>query len=815
MIKEITPDVISTFLNGHDPMERIINIECSYMEDKVTLIYVDERGKKRMRKEPFTPFVWTKQSVGRGLFNGDRNLLRKKMAKYNIWSKGLNIYDNEGNTSERLEDGYRVMFYARSPMSYNKFMQFFNEGGKPIFSKDSTVSSSRDFLSISPVEQYMIQTGKRMFKGYDDYNDLLRLVFDLETQGLDPETCAIDKIGIRTNKGYEKIITITGEGEERLKNELNAIRTCLEIMWTIKPDIIAGQNSENFDWQFLMTRLEVCGSSMEIESLKFFPKAIYKKKKPSILKLGGEMEYFRQTVIWGFNVTDSLHAIRRAQAIDSNMKKADLKYVTKYSKLNKPNRVYVPGDQIKTVCADLELNYAFNELNGDWYKITEIKPLKEGYTTQTGQYIIDRYLLDDLYETDVVELRYNQSNFLLGKLLPTTFGRVCTMGTAGTWKMLMLAWSYENDLAIPAYSSAGTFTGGLSRLLSVGYVNRIVKLDYNSLYPAIILSWLIKTKEDISGIMLKFLEFILSEREKYKELKKIAGKKAQELKEELKVFEGTEEEKNKLIAEIQKWESEEAANDKKQLPYKIFGNSFFGGFGAPNIFNWGDLLCAENTTCNGRQSLRLMIKWFSDRKYKPIVGDSFLGDTPLFVKHKVTNVIEIMKISDIINSENIQVDVLGREYDYSEKSFQVLCRSGWQDISYVYRHKTNKKIYRVETENGLIDVTEDHSLFDEHKNKIHSKNIKIGTKLEMYVKNIYEFNELVDSSVSYLMAYEMGVALGTDINGNVPVSILNCDIGKQKTFLRGFMLSNGNCDISIRNKTCISGLLFLKNNIKK
>lgn len=651
MLKEITNETINNFLNGFNPMERIITIECGYMDSSVFVIYVDKNNTKKIKKEDFYPFVWAKQNVGRELFGGNRELLIKKMKEYGIWSRGL-IVENNGKTSERLQNGYRVMFYAKKPMSYNKFMKFFNEGGKPIYGKDSS-SSKKDFLAISPVEQHMMRTGERMFKGYDDYDQLLRLSFDLETEGLDPKKCSINQIGIRTNRGFEKIITITGKGEEKKNNELSAIREFLKIIGEIKPDVVTGQNSENFDWNFLIIRLELLGTSMEEESQKFLPKPVYKKKKQSVLKLGGEMEYYYPTVMWGFNITDSLHAIRRAQAIDSDMKKADLKYVTKYSNLNKPNRVYVPGDKIRTTWEDNTKTYAFNNANGKWFKkydkmfetyvdvqtenglervlkysLNENGDIVDNISheiyneTVTGTYIVERYLLDDLYETDKVELRYNQSNFLLGKLLPTTFSRVCTMGTAGTWKLIMLAWSYENDLAIPDNSQSASFTGGLSRLLCVGYIDRVVKLDYNSLYPSIILTWLISTDEDIQGVMLKLLEYILTQREKFKELKGIAGKKAKKIQKELEKFIGDEHDRLVILDEIQKYKSEESANDKKQLPFKIFGNSFFGGFGAPNIFNWGDLLCAENTTCNGRQSLRLMIKWFTDRGYKPIVGDT-------------------------------------------------------------------------------------------------------------------------------------------------------------------------------------------------
>lgn len=761
-MKEINSEVINDFLTGFDPMERIVTLECGYGDDQVSIIYNNDIGEKRVKKENYYPFVWVKQSAAQRLFDGNRVELKKKMAEFGIRVKGLNIYNKDGKTAERLENGYRVMFYASKRMAYNKFLRFFQIAGMPVYPNDKDKdqkSSSKDFLAVSPIEQFMIQTGKRLFKGYDDYDELTRLEFDLETQGLEPKLHAIDQIGIRTNRGFEKILTITGEGNERRKNELIAIEEAIKIIADIKPDVITGHNSENFDWNYLIVRCDVLGSSMQEISSKYFKQALYKKKRQTVLKLGGEIEYYYPTVLWGYNITDSLHAIRRAQAQDSNMKKADLKYVTKYSKLNKPNRVYVPGDQIKKVWAITDPVYAFNNTNGLWYRITDEKPLQEGYEVTTGKYIVERYLLDDLYETDKVELRYNQSNFLLAKLLPTNFSKICTMGTAGTWKMIMLAWSYENDLAIPAFSTAKKFTGGLSRLLSVGYVDRIVKLDYNSLYPSIILTWDIASELDISGVMLQLLAYILDQREKFKGLKKKAKKHAEKLKEQEDIFQGTDEELRELMAEIQKWESEESANDKKQLPFKIFGNSFFGGFGAPDIFPWGDLICAEMTTCIGRQSLRLMIKWFSDRGYKPIVGDSFLYDTPLFVKYNDTDYIDILPISDIIDERNINIDGLGREYDYNEKPFKILCRSGWVDVKYIYRHKTDKEIHRIKTKSSLIDVTSDHSLFDSDKNQIHSKECIVNeTKLEMYDGTELVFsddcvNEIINEDKAWLMGF--------------------------------------------------------------
>lgn len=615
-MNQINQEQITTFLNGRDAQEGIITVECNNSENVAYVIYRRPNGEKRMKKEPYYPFLWLTKQAYNKLYKGDTSERDKTFREKGLTVRNLNIHDSNGKTNKRMVEGYNILVQAKSPMCFNTFQNIFKYAGVDIYERNSGV------MRVTPVEQFLIQTGKRMFKGYEDYDNLVRLSFDLETDGLDPKTSKINQIGVRSNKGFEHIIRIDGENKEELRDsEVSAISQYWKIIKELKPDVICGYNSENFDHPFMFTRLEVNDTDIREVTRELY-ETPYKKKNPTILKLGGEMEYFRQTVIWGHNVTDALHAVRRAQAIDSNMKKADLKYITKYSKLNKSNRVYIPGDKINVLWHDTSNTYAFNDQNGDWYKIDDNHPLKEGYEGVIGEYIVERYLLDDLYETDKVELTYNQSNFLLGKMLPTTFGRVCTMGTAGTWKLILLAWSYEQGIGIPALDRKQDFVGGLSRLLKVGYVDRVVKLDYNSLYPSIILSYDIVSEIDITGVMNTLLEYMLTKREEYKDAKGAAGKKADKISDELKKEGLTDEQVAKLKEQLQTFKAEQNSFDKKQLPFKIFCNSFFGGFGAPYLFPWGDTLCAEATTCIGRQALRLMIQWFSNKGYTPIVGDT-------------------------------------------------------------------------------------------------------------------------------------------------------------------------------------------------
>ena len=421
-----------------------------------------------------------------------------------------------------------------------------------------------------------------------------------------------------------------------------------------------------------------------------------------------------------------------------------------------------------------------------------------------GRYIVKRYLMDDLYETDKVELKLNESNFLVAKILPTTFSRVCTMGTAGIWKLIMLAWSYENNLAIPAFGVNRKFVGGLSRLLKTGYVDRIVKLDYNSLYPSVILTWNIDNKVDSANVLNTILFYVLTQREKYKQLKADAGKKVDELKEKLKTCSPSE--KEKIEEEIKYWKSEKSGNDKKQLPLKILGNSYFGSAGAEHLFPRGDNTAAETTTCLSRMLLRLMISYFKRQNYNPVVGDSFTSDTPLFVKYDETGFIDIKPISEIFNASESYIDALGREYDTSYKPYKVLCRSGWMEPKYIYRHKTNKPLYTVSDTDMSVTVTEDHSLFNDKQEKIKPSEINKDTKLEYYQGEIKGDSNRV-MVMNEKRAKHFANWLKEGKIDRVALPMLNTDnIDAIKTYLDALK----DFDLSKASKTCMAGLIFLK-----
>jgi DNA polymerase elongation subunit (family B) len=578
----ISQEIIESFLNGGDSEEFIVGVEYDYQSNKIFKIIQDPEKGKIVKEDTLTPFLWVTDLSGLNFYNNSKMLQKKKMAEFGILIDKLDTHGNE-----RLEMG--MPYLVKSIKGYGELINFFRFGGLDPWGE----KTKQYFTVLSPVEQYLVQKKKRLFKGIDDYSGVYRFVFDIETTGLNPETNNIILIGVKDNRGLQKTISAFGEDGEK-----KCIEEFFGYIRDLKPTIIGGYNSASFDWPFILKRAEILG--VNVGSLTSIFTSHGMKEKEGMLKLANEIEPYTQHIIWGFNIIDIAHSVRRAQAINSEIKSWGLKYITKYLEKEKPNRVYVDGAYISKIYLDNE-SYYVNPKTGNYKKIGEpgTEELLEKYPGKfqiwTGRKIVEQYLDDDLFETMVVDDSFSQSTFLLSKLVPTTYERIATMGTATLWKIIMLAWSYENNLAIPAKDEKRAITGGLSRLLNVGYAKNIVKFDYASLYPSIQLVYDVFPECDVMGVQKSMLKYFRNIRIQYKRLKE------------------QHEKTNPQLSEMY---------DRKQLPIKIFINAYFGSLSAPQVFPWGDMNMGETITCVGRQCLRMMIMFFIKKGYKPLVMDT-------------------------------------------------------------------------------------------------------------------------------------------------------------------------------------------------
>jgi DNA polymerase delta subunit 1 len=177
----------------------------------------------------------------------------------------------------------------------------------------------------------------------------------------------------------------------------------------------------------------------------------------------------------------------------------------------------------------------------------------------------------------------------------------------------------------------------------------------------------------------------------------------------------------------------EAVYNGQQLAYKISMNSIYGFTGASK----GMLPCvaiASTVTMRGRQMIdetkNYVEEHFPGAKVR--YGDSVMPGTPVMIREE--GIIK-MKTIDELYSPDCWEAYPGFLKEGKNKEqlavydIEAWTHNGWQPIKRVVRHKCNKKIYRVLTHTGLVDVTEDHSLLSPSIELLKPKDVQVGQKL--------------------------------------------------------------------------------------
>ena len=196
--------------------------------------------------------------------------------------------------------------------------------------------------------------------------------------------------------------------------------------------------------------------------------------------------------------------------------------------------------------------------------------------------------------------------------------------------------------------------------------------------------------------------------------------------------------------------------DKRQLGYKITANSLYGQCGAKtSTFYEKD--CAASTTAIGRLLLtyakKVIEKCYGNTvcqtkshgpvltKAEYIYGDSVACYTPIYVCYINSygnEAVDIVQIEDLINKygsgEWQKCTDLGREekevYQF-DRPLWTWSETGWTKLESIVRHvlSPNKRMFRILTLNGLVDVTDDHSLLTSTGEEITPNHVDHTVKL--------------------------------------------------------------------------------------
>jgi len=168
-------------------------------------------------------------------------------------------------------------------------------------------------------------------------------------------------------------------------------------------------------------------------------------------------------------------------------------------------------------------------------------------------------------------------------------------------------------------------------------------------------------------------------------------------------------------------DSEYQVLDKRQYGIKQMIAAIFGYFGFPGSRLYYPVI-AGSILSLGRSNIKAVIGWMEERGYEVIYGDSVSGDSPVIVRSDKR--VHIVPIEDVAEFNGC---IRSTDINYDE----IWTKDGWSPIKYVKRHKVDKQMYRVWYYGGVVDVTEDHSLFQNGK-PITPKELNEGDVIDLY-----------------------------------------------------------------------------------
>ena len=446
--------------------------------------------------------------------------------------------------------------------------------------------------------QYMLASGTTLFKGMD-FPELHCLALDIETACAEgygfsnPERAEdrIISIALKDSHGEEIVLRGDQMDEPELLLALNtAIKRC-------DPDVITGHNIFRFDLDYIGRRAQRHGIRLDWgrngTSPHITPHARWNLAEKTV-------EYPRWD-IYGRHIIDTYFLVQLYDIGGRNLESHGLKAVARYFGLAANDRTYLDGADISA---------AFDNDPEQLY----------------------RYNLDDARETLALYRLLGFPWFLQSRIFPYSFQNCVIRGNATRINALFLREYLHSGRSIPARTSAAAaFEGGYTESSFQGIAAPIVHCDVASLYPSLILTYLLAPARDSLGLFIPMLS-------------------------DLRRFRLTA----KQLARDSVLDSERYYYDALQQVFKVLINSFYGYLGAAR-HNFSDPATAAEVTRLGRVTIKNMIAMLESEGARPVEVDT---DGIYFIPPEscATEAAELELVSCISRKlpEGIEVELDGR-----------------------------------------------------------------------------------------------------------------------------------------------------------
>ncbi len=343
----------------------------------------------------------------------------------------------------------------------------------------SRISSLRDLgaesvLSLPPEEQYLVATGRNYFRDLS-FDDLRRLQFDLETQGLDPATDRIFMVAVRVPSGVVHLLeaeAISDAGEAGL------IRRLCAVIRDADPDVIENHNLHGFDLPFLVRRASLLGVPLDLGRIGppgLRQRAAFRGAPDESGRRGPRRVRY---VVPGRELIDTMDAVWRYDFATRELPGHGLKAVARHLGIAAPDRELIRGDQVFQV-----------------------------YTTDPAR--VRRYAGADVEEVSALARLLGGAAFALARMAPRRYERLADAGAAtGVIDPLLVRAYYRAGAALPAHDEGrqAPHAGAALYLFAAGVARRVVKADVASLYPSLMRAFRIGPSRDYLGAMIAMVD---------------------------------------------------------------------------------------------------------------------------------------------------------------------------------------------------------------------------------------------------------------------------------------------------------------------
>jgi DNA polymerase elongation subunit (family B) len=152
----------------------------------------------------------------------------------------------------------------------------------------------------------------------------------------------------------------------------------------------------------------------------------------------------------------------------------------------------------------------------------------------------------------------------------------------------------------------------------------------------------------------------------------------------------------------------------RQLALKVSANSVYGANGATVAGKYYCLAVSATVTYEGRRAMEIKKEILPQRfpGIDVIYGDSVAAATPLLLRDAATHAVSVASCASLAaHCLTWTPTADGKELGRFARATEAWSDAGWTPVAAVFRHRApGKRLFRVSTRTGVVEVTEDHSL---------------------------------------------------------------------------------------------------------